>query len=166
MKKTFTIFLVLILSLSFIAAVSAADDFGAAGAKSNQEPTFEEMLTYAIQDEYLAHAEYQVIMGEYGTVRPFSNISRAEETHISWLIPLFAKYGFALPEDTAAEHAVLPKDMKTALEIGVQAEIDNIAMYESFLKQDLPQDVRDVFENLKNGSVNHLRAFRNNLGRY
>jgi hypothetical protein len=39
-------------------------------------------------------------------------------------------------------------------------------MYESFLQEDLPGDVRDLFEQLKRASENHLRAFRNNLNRY
>ena len=39
-------------------------------------------------------------------------------------------------------------------------EIENIAMYERFLQQELPKDVRQVFESLKNASENHLRAFR------
>jgi rubrerythrin len=82
------------------------------------------------------------------------------------LIPLFTTYGFAVPEDNAAEHIVVPRDLKGALETCVQGEIDNIGMYEMFLNKQLPEDVRDVFERLKNASGNHLRAFRNALSRY
>jgi rubrerythrin len=32
-------------------------------------------------------------------------------------------------------------------------------MYEAFLKRDLPNDVRDVFEALKSASGKHLEAF-------
>ena len=81
------------------------------------------------------------------------------------LIPLFNEYGFSVPEDTAAEHTVLPKHIKEALETGVQAEIDNIAMYEMFLETALPEDVKVVFERLKSASENHLRAFQNGLNR-
>ena len=59
-----------------------------------------------------------------------------------------------------------PENIKTALEIGVQAELDNIAMYEAFLEEDLPEDVRDVFERLMAASKNHLEAFRRGLQRY
>jgi hypothetical protein len=123
------------------------------------------MLTYAIQDEYLARAEYRFIINKYGAVRPFSNIIQAEEQHINMLVPLFTTYGFAVPEDNADEHIVVPKDLKEALETGVQAEIDNIGMYETFLNKSLPDDVRDVFERLKNASGNHLQAFKNALSR-
>jgi hypothetical protein len=143
-----------------------ASDYGAKGASADNAPTLEAMLRYAIQDEYLARAEYASIMEKYGEVRPFSNIIRSEETHVSYLEPLFEAHNFELPADDAAEHVVVPDSLKEAVEIGVQAEIDNIAMYEKFLDQDLPEDVRDVFEQLKKASQNHLRAFRNNLRRY
>ena len=61
---------------------------------------------------------------------------------------------------------MIPQDIKTSLEIGVNAEIENIAMYESFLEKDLPEDVRVVFEKLQSASENHLRAFNNGLRRY
>ncbi len=174
MKSLSTKILVLVVALSAAAAlVSFADsasanstDFGAKGAEGKSGLTVEQMLTYAIQDEYLARAEYELIIGEYGSIRPFTNIMAAEERHIEWVTVLFNEYGYALPEDTAGDHVVLPEDLKSSFETGVQAEIDNIAMYESFLKQDLPADVRDLFERLKGASENHLRAFRNNLNRY
>jgi hypothetical protein len=169
MKRLSTKILVLVVALSAAAAViSFADstDFGARGAEGKSGLTIEQMLTYAIQDEYLARAEYELIIGEYGSIRPFTNIMAAEERHIEWVTELFNEYGYALPEDTAGDHVVLPEDLKSSFETGVQAEIDNIAMYESFLKEDLPVDVRDLFERLKGASENHLRAFRNNLNRY
>jgi len=151
-------------------AFAGSGDYGAKGALEQAgqlDLTLEEMLRYALQDEYLARAEYELIMKEYGTMRPFSNIMSAEERHIQWVTELYEKYGFEMPADISADHVVLPPDLKTAFETGVQAEIDNIAMYESFLKaSDLPDDVRKVFEELKRGSENHLRAFRNNLARY
>ncbi|MBW1769447.1 MAG: DUF2202 domain-containing protein [Deltaproteobacteria bacterium] len=124
------------------------------------------MLTYAIQDEYLAHAEYEYIINKFGPVRPFSNIIKAEKNHISMLKPLFEKYGFQVPKNTAKEHILIPKGLKEAMETGVQAEIDNIGMYEMLLKKQLPEDVRNIFERLKHASGNHLRAFRNGLRRY
>jgi len=169
-RRGFTVS-VLIMALSVFmilpATAALASDYGAKGALEQSDYSLEEMLVYAIQDEYLARAEYELIMEKYGTIRPFSNIMAAEERHIQWVTELFQKYGFQMPEDTSADHVVLPPDIKSALETGVQAEIDNIAMYAAFLERtDLPDDVRDVFEELKRGSENHLRAFRNNLNRY
>ena len=164
MKKIIVITTLFVFFLTAFSAYSS-DLFGAKGAEATSVPTIKEMLTYAIQDEYLARAEYELIIEKYGSIRPFSNIINSEKTHIDMLIPLFEAYGFAVPEDTAAEHTVLPKDIKEALETGVQAEIDNIAMYEKFLGMELPDDVRDVFDRLKSASRNHLRAFKNGLNR-
>jgi hypothetical protein len=169
MKRSSTKILVIVVALFTAAAVSSfadSTDFGARGAEGKSGLTIEQMLTYAIQDEYLARAEYELIIGEYGSIRPFTNIMAAEQRHIEWVTELFDEYGYALPEDTAGEYVFLPEDLKSSFETGVQAEIDNIAMYESFLKEDLPADVRDLFERLKGASENHLRAFRNNLNRY
>ena len=169
MKRLHAKVLVLAVALSLaVAMVSFADtaDFGAKGAEGKTVLSVEQMLTYAIQDEYLARGEYELIIGEYGSIRPFTNIVAAEERHIEWVTEAFDAYGYSVPKDTAHMYVVLPEDLKSSFETGVQAEIDNIAMYESFLKTDLPEDVRDLFERLQQASENHLRAFRNNLNRY
>ena len=57
---------------------------------------------------------------------------------------------------------MVPSSIQNAFETGIQAEIDNIAMYEAFLENDLPDDVRAVFEELKKGSESHLQAFSRN----
>ena len=169
MKRLGTKIMVLVVALSTaLAVVSFADsaDFGARGAEGKSGLTIEQMLAYAIQDEYLARAEYELIIEEYGSIRPFTNIMAAEERHIEWVTELLDEYGYSVPKDTANLYVVLPEDLKSSFETGVQAEIDNIAMYASFLKEDLPGDVQDLFEQLKRASENHLRAFRNNLNRY
>lgn len=137
------------------------ESFGSAGASADGDLTLEGMLTYAIQDEYLARAEYEAIMEEYGSIAPFSNIIRAEESHISQLLPLFESNGLAVPADSAAGYVVLPASLDEAYRAGIDAEVANIAMYELFLAQELPDDVRAVFENLMAGSKSHLSAFEN-----
>jgi len=134
-------------------------DFGAKTALEKKEFTIEEMLEYAIQDEYLARQEYELIMDEYGEQKPFSNIIKAEENHIEMLKGIYAKYDYDIPEDNAIDYAVLPNSLEEAFDIGVQAEIDNIAMYELFLEAELPDDIRAVFIELRDGSKNHLAAF-------
>lgn len=139
------------------------EGYGSEGALADDDLTLADMLTYAIQDEYLARAEYELIIGEYGSVSPFTNIMKAEETHISTLLPLFETYGITAPADEGADHAVSVSSLTAAYEAGVTAEINNIAMYETFLEQDLPSDVAQVFTSLMHASENHLRAFQNHL---
>jgi rubrerythrin len=158
-----------LLTLISTGLFAADSDFGALGAKSKSSLTLEQMLSYAIQDEYLARSEYEAIIQTYGNVRPFSNIIRAEEQHIQWLLDLYAGHGLVPPSDLSRSRVAVPENLKAALETGVQAEIDNIAMYQSFLGDaaaaPLPTDVRELFERLMAASENHLRAFRTNLSR-
>lgn len=137
--------------------------FGSTGALDDEEFTLEEMLIYAIQDEYAARAEYDYILNTFDITKPFSNIIKAEETHITLLLPLFETYGFVLPEDTSSDHLISIDSVQEAFDTGVQAEILNISMYNLFLEQeDLPQEVVDVFIKLRDASLNHLQAFEKN----
>lgn len=127
--------------------------------------SLKDMLTYAIQDEYAAQAEYDKIMKTFGTQRPFSNIIRAEGTHISELQPLLTEYQVTVPENNSATKVVTPDTLAEAYKIAVDAEIKNIAMYKDFLTQDLPTDVRDTFNALMAASVKHQVAFQRALDR-
>lgn len=139
--------------------------YGAAAASADQDLTVEEMLTYAIQDEYLAHGEYVFILESFGDQSPFNKIIQAEEQHIASLEMSFEANDFAIPEDLSQNYLVVPEDVETALETGVKAEIENIEMYEKFLEKELPEDVRTLFVSLRDGSEKHLDAFQNKLGR-
>ncbi len=138
---------------------------GSAAALADKEYTLEEMLTYAIQDEYAAKAEYDAIITAFNTARPYTNITKAESTHISLLAPLFETYGYEIPVNDASKFVALPATLAETYPIGVEAEINNIAMYEAFLKQDLPADVASVFAYLQNASENHLSAFEKQVDR-
>lgn len=102
-------------------------------------------------------------MDTYGVGKPFSNIIKAEATHISLLEPLFEEYDISVPEKEWESLVVLPETLDAAYLIGVDAEEKNIAMYESFLKENLPDDIREVFEALMNASEKHLAAFQRQL---
>ena len=157
----FIVFGMVILCLAI--PVKAADEnYGAAGASNltNEKLTLSKMLSFAIQDEYLSRGEYQKVIEKFGNRRPFSNIIKAEEKHISWLKVLLRKYGVALPPDRGSELAKESVTFSDTFQIGIDAEVANIAMYERFLKKDLPEDVMDVFNRLLSGSKRHLAAFK------
>ena len=143
-----------------VSNIENQDTYGAKASKEDSDLELIEMLIYAIQDEYLANKEYELIMNKYGTQRPFSNIKKAEERHISMLKEVLFKNGIDIPKDDSSEYVKLPNSIDEAYRLGVEAEIENIAMYERFLQQELTVDARRAFEALKNASENHLRAFR------
>jgi hypothetical protein len=136
------------------------EGYGAKGALADKNLSVADMLTYAVQDEYLARGEYAAIIAKFGSGNPYDNIIRAEETHISYLKEIYTAYDMLFPEDKSAEHIVVPKDLLEAANTGVQAEIDNIAMYNIFLAYELPEDIREVFNSLAKGSESHLSAFQ------
>jgi len=139
--------------------------YGAAGALADDDLTVLDMLTYAVQDEYLARGEYEAIEETFGSQKPYTNIKSAEETHLAYLEAVYAAYGLAFPEDESAPHIVLPETLLEAAMTGVQAEIDNIEMYEIFMGHELPENVYEVFSALKSGSESHLLAFQKQVDR-
>lgn len=145
--------------------------WGAQAAAADKDKSIVEMLRYAIEDEYLAHAEYLSIMRRHGEIRPFSNIAASEVSHISWLQDAFKAAGLPVPEDRGAEHVIPAETLKAAFQAGVAAEIDNIGMYDSFLASTLmakPENaaLKSLFVRLRDASKNHLAAFRNGLSKY
>lgn len=140
-------------------------NWGSLSALENETFTIEEMLVYALQDEYTAKAEYIYIMETFDVTKPFSNIKTSEESHIALLLPLFEAYGIVVIDDESMNHLFAIDSLQEAFEIGVVAEINNIAMYELFLTQELPDDLRDVFIKLRDASENHLAAFEKNAAK-
>ena len=139
--------------------------WGSVSALEAVDYTLEEMLIYAIQDEYTARSEYEYLIETFDIEKPFTNIMASEENHIAMLVPLFTDYNIPLTEDTSSEHLIPIASLEDAFAIGVDAEILNIAMYNAFLTQDLPDDIEETFIKLRDASENHLAAFEKNLKR-
>ena len=165
--------LAVLFIFSGLAALATAADaaWGAGAAAGASNLTIESMLEYAIQDEYLARAEYIAIQQKWGIQRPFSNIQRAEENHIAWLVDAHRSYKLPVPKDETIRYVKIPASLKEAFQAGVDVEIDNIAMYDSFLSNPLlarPENaaLRDLFTRLRDASKNHLQTFRTGLARY
>lgn len=162
----------LILAMSApLAAEGTAGEWGARAAAADGDRSVEDMLRYAIQDEYLARAEYLAIINKMGSITPFSNIVRAEESHIAWLKDAYKAARLAMPEDGASSFVLIPETLKAAFQAGVTAEVDNIAMYDSFLASGLMakaenRELKALFTRLRDASKKHLAAFQKGLSRY
>jgi hypothetical protein len=132
-----------------------------ASATNVQAISVEDMLVYAMQDEIAAKAEYEALIEEFGSVRPITNILRAELRHIDALTPLLEAYGVDIGDFVPA--TTVPASLDEAYQIGVDAEIKNIALYQSYLASELPEDVAAVFNRLATASTHHLEAFQRQL---
>jgi hypothetical protein len=151
MKKIMTSLLVIASLMAFIGSAFAEQ----LDAKTQQA------LNEAIQDEYKARALYQKVMEKFGTIRPFSNIIKAEEQHISELKPIFEKYGIDIPQDEWYEKVPEFATVQEACEAGVKAEIENAGMYDEFFTFVKEQDIIDTFTRLRDASQEkHLPAFQ------
>ncbi len=174
MKKTaraLVLVTMITLAVGMAGAAGAATLYGNSAAKADTELTIEDMLRYAVQDEYMARGEYYAIMKKFGSARPFSNIVQSEEYHVSLLKTAFGDFGIAFPADESAKYLVVPGTLLEAFRTGVQAEIDNIAMYDRFLaspllKEKANESLVTLFGELRAASQNHLRSFQNQVSRY
>lgn len=120
------------------------------------------VLTEAINDEYKSRATYRAVIDKFGEIRPFINIVEAEGRHVDALLPLFAKYNFAIPEDDWGSRVEAPATILEACQLAVEDEIENAEMYERLLGStiDYP-DVQAVLKKLQRASEeNHLPAFQ------
>lgn len=121
-----------------------------------------EILNRAIDDEYKALSTYEAVISQFGSVRPFSMIIRAEEQHISSLKSIYDKYGLQVPENKWTGNVSIPDTLQQACQIGVDAEIANAALYREELLPAVTkyEDISQVFTNLMNASQQkHLPAF-------
>lgn len=123
-----------------------------------------EALKVSILDEYRAQVVYQKILNDFGLdTKPFVNIKKAEVKHADAIANLMVKYNVDVPQNPF-DLADVPlfESVKDACAQGVQAEIENIEIYDQFLSLELPDDVRMVLESNRAASLNnHLPAFEN-----
>lgn len=130
------------------------------------EIDLEKILLDALDDERKAEATYAAVIEKLGLVRPFSNIISAEGRHSRAIEKQMARLGLEIPENEWEGKGRAPASLAAACEMAVQAEIDNIALYDRLIPQIHDPAVRQVFENLQDASrSNHLPAFRRCLGR-
>lgn len=123
-------------------------------------------LNEALDDEYKARATYRKVIENFGPIRPFVNIVEAEDRHAAALLSLFERYDIPVPEDLWPGRVRAPETVEQACRSAVEAEKENMAMYERLLKATPEPDVRRVLENLQSASRDrHLPAFERCLQR-
>lgn len=119
-----------------------------------------EALNLALQDEYKALATYQRVMADLGAVAPFDSIAGAEEQHIAALKTLFETYGLEIPISDWANKVASYPSIAEACKVGVEAEIENAALYDRLFAMTTHPDITLVFEQLQAASLEqHLPAF-------
>ena len=134
-------------------------------------------LLYMREEEKLAHDVYFYLYGKWG-LTIFQNIAASEETHTSSILVLLNLYGISDPaaglEVGQFKDANLQElydqlvaqgstSLVDAIKVGAAIEeIDILDLQEAGTYTSQP-DIQQVYENLLQGSYNHLRAFTNSL---
>ena len=146
-----------------------------------EEPDAAEItaLTYMVEEEKLARDVYNALYDTW-SIPVFANIAAAEQRHMDAIISLLNKYGLenpALLEAGQFENSDLQNlynnlvtagqvNEEEALLVGATIEDVDIFDLNHELEQVDNEDITRVFENLRRGSENHLRAFSTLLTLY
>lgn len=164
-------------------AVSGSALHAKGGKAQNGDTLTEEQkdsLFYVFQEEKVARDVYITLGEVYPEENTFAMIQLSEQRHIEAAGSLCEKYGvdtsyvnldlvghFELPimqqlYDTCVEQGMLSK--LDALKVGELIEITDIDDL-TRISKGMPTDVVSVYDNLKEGSYNHLDAFRRAIAR-
>ncbi len=130
---------------------------------TDAEPTAEivDAMTAGILDEYHALAVYEAVIDQFGAVRPFTNIVRAEQKHIDAWAAMFERYDLPIPAAPAAVAVPEFASVAAACELGAAAEVANFDLYDEMgeVFAGYP-DLQQVAATLRDASeYNHLPAF-------
>jgi hypothetical protein len=134
-------------------------------------------LTYMREEEKLARDVYIFMYEKWGS-QIFSNISVSEQSHMDAIKTLLDRYGIPDPaagkgpgvftnQDLQDLYNALIEDgsvsLVEALEVGVVIEETDIDDLNAGIASTKRKDIRTVYNNLLQGSLNHLKAFVSNL---
>ena len=139
-------------------------------------------LVFMYEEEKLARDIY-LTMAEKYDLRVFSNIAKAEGKHMNSVKCLINKYGLQGPDENNAIGIFENQDLQSlyndlvmrgntglieALRVGATIEDLDINDLTLLLEDDDidNKDLTAVFESLRKGSRNHIRAFTRTLSRY
>lgn len=126
----------------------------------------EAVLLEALDDERKAEATYRAVIEKFGEVRPFINIIEAERRHSAAIERQMTRLGFAIPANQWQSRGMAPDTLAEACRMAIEAEVENIALYDRLLPAIADDSVRHVLQNLQDASRdNHLPAFRRCLER-
>ena len=124
-------------------------------------------LRAALEDEYKAEATYAAVIAAFGEVRPFINIIEAERRHAAQVRVQMDRLGISHDRTNPFLGTLkAPATVLAACEQGVEAEIENIALYDQLLPTIIDPQVRETLTNLQEASRDrHLPAFERCVAR-
>ena len=175
MKKPI-LFVVTAFMLTIVGCSSSDSSTSSGGAAPSVTPlTAQEAanLGFMREEEKMARDVYRVLFDRWNMVI-FSNISKAEQSHMNTMAEMLSRYGiedpvasdatgsFTNPQLAALYDQLLARGSRSpdeAIEVGILIEETDIADLRKAIDESVHADMEQAYENLLNGSFNHLNAF-------
>ena len=169
----------LIVSLSVLVGMALSLLIASPAAAASSPLSAAEIagLQFMREEEKLARDVYLTLYQQYG-LAIFNNIAGSEATHMAAIKTLLDRYGiadpaagqpigvFTNPQLQALYHQLVAQGSQSqaaALQVGVTIEQVDIRDLQDRIASTTHTDIKSVYNNLLNGSYNHLRAFTNQL---
>ena len=157
-------------SLWIAAAALAALAVGVQRARAAEprldDGTLKSVLA-ALADERRTEAQYDRVLSDLGSVRPFSNAFRAEGRHAALLEAVLQAHREQVPAARPREAAGLTTHAKLtdACRAALESEERNVALYDAAIVPGLPADVERAFRHNRMASLeHHIPAFERCAG--
>ncbi|MCK5358980.1 MAG: DUF2202 domain-containing protein [Gammaproteobacteria bacterium] len=181
-----TLFSALLLSTVFLAGCSDSGSSTSSGggttstiaAASSLSSAEIENLVFMREEEKLARDVYRTLFNRWN-LSIFNNISGAEQTHMNTLAGMLATYGITDPitsDSTGSfNNPVLASlydqlvargnvSAAEAIQVGIFIEETDIADLQKAISVSTHDDLIRAYENLLQGSYNHLQSFTAQAG--
>lgn len=172
MKKTLFIFIVITLSLT---GCSGSDSSTSSGGGATSPLSNEEVgtLVFMREEEKLARDVYRTMFNRWN-LQIFNNIESSEQTHMDTLALMLDIYGISDPVTSDSTGSFTNSALATlynqliargnisvseAVQVGILIEETDIADLQNAISESTHDDLNRAYENLLQGSINHLRAF-------
>lgn len=128
-------------------------------------------LLYMYEEEKMARDVYNALYGLWGQ-ETFLNIAASEQEHMDAVASLMVQFGIAVPDGAAGTFqdgaiqslydslmAQGSISLVEALKVGAMIEEVDILDLQARLARTTNTEIQIVYDNLLNGSYNHLRSF-------
>ena len=172
MKK---LIFIILFSAFFLAACSGSDSSTSTGAGTTSALSDAEVATlvYMREEEKLARDVYRTLFTRWN-LQFFNNIAGSEQVHMDTLAAMLASYGVADPvvNDSTGSftNPVLASlygqlvargsaSASEAIQVGIYIEETDITDLQKAISESTHENLDRAYENLLQGSYNHLRAF-------
>ena len=172
MKKLVFIFIFSVFTLS---ACSSSDSSTSSGGGATSELSDAEVATlvYMREEEKLARDVYRTLFTRWN-LPIFNNIAGSEQAHMDTLAAMLDNYGVTDPvtsDSTGSftnpmlaslyDQLVARGSISTseAIQVGIYIEETDITDLQKAISESMHDDLDRAYENLLQGSYNHLQAF-------